>query len=132
MQPVLLHGHASSPNPVKVAIVLEYLKIHYHIKIWDISDDPKQGVRGTDFAKLSPNGRVPVIEDPNTGVKVWESGAIINYLKRQYDLSNILGRPSLQGQADLEQWEHLLVTTVGPMSGQMTWFRLVANPSFLL
>ena len=124
MKSILLHGHVSSPNPLKVAIALEYLGVPYEVKIWDISGDPHRGVKGEDFNKISPNGRVPVIEDPNTGVKVWESGAIINYLKRQYDSSNVLGPrgSSLKDQADLEKWEHLLVSTVGPMSGQMTWF----------
>ena len=29
------------------------------------------------------NGRVPAIEDPNTGVVIWESGAIVEYLVDQ-------------------------------------------------
>jgi glutathione S-transferase len=34
---------------------------------------------------------VPALEDPNTGVVSWESGACMNYLRRVYDKSNLLG-----------------------------------------
>lgn len=37
------------------------------------------------FEKLNPNGRVPAIEDPNHGVVLWESGAIVEYLCDHYD-----------------------------------------------
>jgi glutathione S-transferase len=125
MKPLLLHGHASSPNAIKVSITLQYLELPYEIKIWELGDDPHLGVRGEDFAMVSPNGRVPALADPNTDVLVWESAAIINYLKRRYDRSNILGPrgSSFQAQADLDQWEYLLVTTVAPMTGQLVHFR---------
>ena len=125
MKPLLLHGHATSPNPLKVAIVLQYLRVPYEVKIWEFGDDPRRGVKGEDFAQISPNGRVPAVQDPNTGVLVWESGAIINYLKRQYDRDGILGPkdPSPQALAELEQWEYLLLTTLGPMTGQLVWFK---------
>lgn len=120
----MLHGHATSPNPLKIAIALQYLQIPYQVKIWEFGDDPRRGVKGEDFASISPNGRVPALQDPNTGVLVWESGAIMNYLKRQYDKNGILGpkNPKPQDQADLEQWEYLLLTTLGPMTGQLVWF----------
>ena len=125
MKSLLLHGHATSPNPLKVAIVLQYLHVPYEVKIWEFGNDPGRGVKGEDFARISPNGRVPAVQDPNTGVSVWESGAIINYLKRQYDKDGILGPkdPTPQALADLEQWEYLLLTTLGPMTGQLVWFK---------
>lgn len=125
MKPLLLHAHATSPNPLKIAIACQFLQVSYEIKIWDFGPDPRRGVKGEDYAKICPNGRVPALEDPNTGVVVWESGAIMNYVKRQYDKDNILGPngSTPQDQADLEQWEYLLLTTLGPMTGQNVWFR---------
>lgn len=40
------------------------------------------------FESVNPNGRVPAIEDPNTGMVLWESGAIIDYLLDTYDKEN--------------------------------------------
>ena len=37
------------------------------------------------YEALNPNGRVPTIIDPNTGITLWESGAIIQYLAETYD-----------------------------------------------
>jgi glutathione S-transferase len=36
----------------------------------------------------SENGRMPALEDPTTGVVSWESGAIMNYVRRVYDKDN--------------------------------------------
>lgn len=37
------------------------------------------------FVNINPNGRVPAIQDPKTGITLWESGAIIQYLVNEYD-----------------------------------------------
>jgi glutathione S-transferase len=37
------------------------------------------------YVLINPNGRVPAIEDPNTGITLWESGATIEYLIETYD-----------------------------------------------
>lgn len=86
---------------------------------------------------------MPVLVDPNTGVTAWESGAIINYLRRQYDVSDdnssdrsVLGphgsgpdgKITAQDRVDLDKWECLLMTTTGPMSGQVAWFRHYHQP----
>lgn len=133
LKPLLLHAHPTAPNPIKIAIALECLRIPYTIKIWEFNDNPRTGVKGEDFIKINPNGRVPALEDPNTNVTSWESGAILNYLKRQYDPTNILGPEPLteQAKADLEAWEYLLVTTLGPFTGQVVWFKCVRVLSFL-
>ena len=34
---------------------------------------------------VNPNGRLPAIKDPNTGITLWETGAIIEYLIETYD-----------------------------------------------
>lgn len=37
------------------------------------------------YTDINPNGRLPAITDPNTGITLWESAAIIEYLLDQYD-----------------------------------------------
>ncbi|OAP62040.1 hypothetical protein AYL99_04243 [Fonsecaea erecta] len=120
IKPLLLHAHHNGPNPIKIAIALEFLQVPYTLRLWQGGDDPEHGVKGTAFLKINENGRVPALEDPNTGVTSWESGAVMNYIRRVYDKDNKIGPrgDTEQDRVDLEKWEYLLLTTLAPMSGQ--------------
>jgi len=67
LKPITLHGHAGGPNPWKVALMLEELGVPYETKLWEFPN-----LKKPDFEKLNPNGRTPAIEDPNTGITLWE------------------------------------------------------------
>ncbi|KAK3615987.1 hypothetical protein LTR56_026263 [Elasticomyces elasticus] len=123
-QVVLLHAHESGPNPIKVAIVLELLSVPYTLKMWQFGDGPN-GVKGDAFLAINENGRVPALEDPNTGVVAWESGAVINYLLTEYDHDGKLGPKdaSKQARVDFDKWIFFLVSGMAPMLGQVNWFR---------
>ncbi|KAI4248155.1 MAG: hypothetical protein L6R42_009408 [Xanthoria sp. 1 TBL-2021] len=124
MKPLILHGHHTGPNPYKVNLVLEYLKLPYDYKLWVLGDGPK-GVKSAEFLKINENGRVPALEDPNTGVVSWESQAVINYLLRVYDKSHTLSPgpdASEQDRVDYDKWTAFLTTTFGPMMGQRNWY----------
>lgn len=126
MQPLLLHAHASGPNPIKIAIALEALNTPYNVKLWEFGNDREKGVKGEVFLRINENGRVPALEDPNTGVVSWESGACMNYVRRVYDKENFLGpKGSEQDIVDFEKWEYFLLSTLGPMTGQTNWYRYV-------
>ncbi|OAA50912.1 glutathione S-transferase [Beauveria brongniartii RCEF 3172] len=45
-------------------------------------------VKSPPFTDLCVNGRVPALEDPNTGIALWESGAILEYPVETYDTSS--------------------------------------------
>ncbi|MCJ1228526.1 hypothetical protein MMC12_005187 [Toensbergia leucococca] len=125
METLILHSHESGPNPYKVAILCEALKLPYHIKLWEFGD-ADNGVKGPIFTKINENGRVPALEDPNTGVVAWESGAVINYILREYDTTHALfPGPSSPKQVhvDFDKWIFFLVSTMGPMMGQTNWYR---------
>lgn len=112
-----LHAHKTGPNPYKVSIVLELLSLPYDVKVWEFGDNPKNGVKGKTFLALNENGRVPTLEDPNTGVVSWESAAIINYLLRVYDKQNKYGAgKSEQEQVDYEKWISVLISTFVSLS----------------
>lgn len=133
IKPVILHAHATGPNPIKIAIALESLGVPYTVKSWDFSDNADTGVKGSTFLKINENGRVPALEDPNTGVVSWESGACLNYVRRVYDNGNTIGPPgdSAQDLVDFEKWEYFLLSTLGPMTGQTNWFRFVLRVWFV-
>ncbi|KAF5020607.1 hypothetical protein F66182_7356 [Fusarium sp. NRRL 66182] len=125
LKPLLLHAHSAGPNPFKVAIVLEALGLPYNVKLWQIGDGPN-GVKGSKFLAINPNGRVPALQDPNTNITSWESMACINYLLRVYDKDNKLGpreEDGEKGRVEVDQWVSFLITTMGPMLGQCNWFR---------
>ena len=57
------------------------------------------------YQSVNPNGRVPSIEDPNTGITLWESGAIIQYLLENYDKQNKLSYgDKVPEKYQLNQW----------------------------
>lgn len=60
MKPLTLHAHSTGPNPYKVAIVLEALKLPYEVKMWEFGDS-ENGVKGPVFTKINENGRVPAL-----------------------------------------------------------------------
>lgn len=119
LKPLTLHAHATGPNPYKVAIALEVLDLPYVVKLWDFGDDSEKGVKGAKFLAINENGRVPALEDPNTGVVAWESQACLNYLERVYDKRHVLGMPdeaSEQEKVDYDKWNAFLISTLGPMA----------------
>lgn len=67
VKPIVLYSHATGPNPWKVAIILEELKIPYETKFLEFPE-----MKQEPYESLNPNGRVPAIEDPNTGINVFE------------------------------------------------------------
>jgi glutathione S-transferase len=77
-QPLVLHSNRFGSNPWKVAIVLEELGIpyeHHFIPFSEMKSEP--------FVSINPNGRVPALEDPNTGLVMFEVslsfGFVISY-----------------------------------------------------
>lgn len=116
-QPITLYGHRGGPNPWKVAILLEELKVPYINKFMEMADLKKEP-----FETINPNGRVPAITDPNTDVTLWESGAIIEYLIDTYDHTAALTYTSSPERYQVKQWLHFQMSGQGPYYGQAAWF----------
>ena len=111
------------PNPLKVAILLELLKIPYEVKKW-VSGSGTKGVEGPAFTKINPYGRTPALEDINTGIVVWESGAVLEYILRTYDGENLTGpAPSGQDKVIFDEWNQVLLTGLAPAMGELAYFR---------
>ena len=118
LKPIVIHGNGG-PNPTKVIVLLEVLGLPYTALNVAFSD-----VKGPSYTALNPNGRLPTIEDPNTGIKVWESGAIVTYLINTYDRDHKFSFEANTPDAwHAQQWLHLQATGQGPYYGQAVWFK---------
>ncbi len=123
LKPLILWGVEHGPNPWKVAFALDELAIPYTHRIIDFAD-----TKTRPFIDLCVNGRVPALEDPNTGLTLWESGAILEYLVETYDADADADGHRLsfpRGTPDYfraKQWLHFQVSGQGPYFGQAVWF----------
>jgi glutathione S-transferase len=119
LKPIILYGGLLGPNPPKVAILLGELGLPYETKQIPITE-----VKGPEYTKINPNGRLPAIEDPNTGITIWESGAILEYLVAEYDKDYKLSFPA--GTPEFyhaKQWLHFQMSGQGPYYGQVFFFK---------
>ena len=118
IRPIQVWGDAG-PNPRKVAIILAELDLpHETISI------PVEDVKKPDFLAINPNGRIPAVHDPNTGLTLWESGAIIEYLIECYDPEHRLSfTPGTPDSYHAKQWFFFQATGQGPYYGQASWFK---------
>ena len=117
LKPIKVWGQGG-PNPPKVAIILEELGVPYEEVAIPYSD-----IKQPEYLAINPNGRLPSIQDPNTGITLWESGAIVEYLIERYDTSHKLSFE--QGTPEYyhaKQWLFFQTTGQGPYYGQAAWF----------
>ena len=101
---------ASTPNGVKVSIMLEELGVEYKVRPVNLAaGEQKQD----GFLKINPNGRIPAIIDHDNGdFAVFESGAILIYLAEKY--GKFLPKDE-QKRSQVIQWVMFQMSGVGPM-----------------
>lgn len=119
LKPLVLYGeHLGPPNPLKVMIILKELGLPFETK-----DVPFSEVKNPEYIAMNPNGRIPILYDPNTDFTIWESGAIIQYIVAEYDTSHKLSFPVGTKESHLlNQWLHFQMSGQGPYYGQAFWF----------
>ena len=117
MKPIILWSHHQGPNPWKCALVMEELSIPYENRFLNFKE-----VKEPPFLAVNSNGRVPAIEDPNTGLVLWESGAIVEYLVETYDKENKISFADFTNKYLCKQWLHFQMSGQGPYYGQAVWF----------
>ena len=111
---------ADTPNGVKVPIALEELGVPYRMHRVNLGANEQ---KRREFLRLNPNGRIPVIVDPDgplgMPLSVFESGAILWYLAEKF--------PGLMPADPIEriralEYTFFQVGGIGPMFGQAGWF----------
>ena len=101
---------ADTPNGKKISIMLEEIKYDYKITKVNIFKDEQFT---TEFKKLSPFSKIPVIKDHKNDNIIFESGAILIYLAEQSGKFY-----SQEKRTIINQWLMAQMAYVGPMLGQ--------------
>jgi len=103
-----------SPNPMKVALLLEEAGLSYE----PTPVDTRKGEQfSAEYLALNPNGKVPAIVDD--GTTVFDSNAILLYLAEK--TGKFL--PASSNRGELLSWLMFIATGVGPFSGQAVHFK---------
>ena len=105
-----------TPNGHKISIMLEEIGLDYEVHAINIGKgeqhDPK-------FIEISPNNKIPAILDRDNGLKLMESGAILQYLAKK---SGQLMPEEDSEYWNMQQWLMFQKASVGPMFGQVHTF----------
>ena len=101
---------ADTPNGKKISIMLEEVGYDYKVTKIDLGNNDQFK---SEFVKISPFSKIPVITDHENNESIFESGAILIYLAEKsgkfYDKKERL---------KINQWLMAQMGTVGPMIGQ--------------
>ena len=101
---------ADTPNGKKISIMLEEIKFDYKVTKINIFKDEQFK---SEFKKISPFSKIPVIIDHDNNTSLFESGAILIYLGEKS------GKFYNKDQRVLiNQWLMAQMGYVGPMLGQ--------------
>ena len=107
---------SGTPNGWKVSMALEEMGLDYHVNLINLG---KGEQRDPEYLKICPNGRIPAIVDTDTGISIFESGAILIYLAEK---CGKLMPTDLKGRYDVMQWVMFQMSGIGPMQGQAVAF----------
>lgn len=111
----------ATPNGRKASIMLEETGLPYDVHIVDIE---RGGQHSPEFRALNMNGRIPVIVDRANGRTIFESGAILSYLAEK---SGRFNPPTREARIETLQWLFFQVGHIGPMLGQLWYFKHSAS-----
>jgi len=105
-----------TPNGHKISIMLEECALDYRTIAIDIGrgDQFKP-----EFLQISPNNRMPAIVDHDTGISVFEGGAILIYLAEK--CGKLLPVDD-RARFEVLQWLFWQAGGLGPMAGQLSHF----------
>ncbi|PIG93788.1 glutathione binding-like protein [Gloeocapsopsis sp. IPPAS B-1203] len=110
----------TTPNGRKASIMLEEVELPYNVHVIDIT---KNDQFTPEYVAINPNSKIPAIVDQDTGITVFESGAVLIYLAEK--TGKLLPTDQKQRFQVLE-WLMLQMGSVGPMFGQLNHFKKFA------
>ena len=101
---------SDTPNGKKISILLEEIGCDFKVTAIDLSKDDQFK---SDFKKISPFSKIPVIVDHENEKSIFESGAILIYLAEKYNKFY-----DVKNRNTINQWLMAQMGTIGPMLGQ--------------
>jgi GST-like protein len=111
----------STPNGLKVSIMLEEVGLPYRVHPIDLGKDEQFQAS---FLKISPNNKIPAIVDSDNGLHLMESGAILLYLAEK---TGQLWPQEFPAKWRVVEWLMWQMGGPGPFLGQVHHF-LKFNP----
>jgi GST-like protein len=110
----------TTPNGRKASVMLEEVELPYDVHKIDITT---QQQFTPEYIAINPNSKIPAIVDQETGIKVFESGAILIYLAEK---TGKLLPTEQKSRFQVLQWLMFQMGGVGPMFGQLNHFKRFA------
>ncbi|MBN3911468.1 MAG: glutathione S-transferase N-terminal domain-containing protein [Nostoc sp. NMS1] len=110
----------TTPNGRKASVMLEEVELPYNVHKIDIT---QQQQFTPEYIAINPNSKIPAIVDQETGIKVFESGAILIYLAEK---TGKLLPTEQKSRFQVLQWLMFQMGGVGPMFGQLNHFKRFA------
>jgi len=107
---------APTPNGYKVSCLLEMLQMPYEYELVNLLEKKQFSDQ---FKKISPNSKIPAIEDTKNNFTLAESGAIMIYLA---DKAGRMLPKSDTERYEVLQWLMFQMAHIGPMMGQANVF----------
>jgi GST-like protein len=122
--PIELHAF-DTPNGRKISVALEEMALPYVVRIVDLRKGEQSD---PEFLKISPNGKIPAIVDPEgpngKSVSVFESGAILIYLGEK---TGKFWPRDLEARIPVLEWLMFQHGGFGPIPGQVHHYVTVDN-----
>jgi GST-like protein len=106
----------STPNGRKISIALEEMGLPYNVITINIGKDEQFA---PNFLAISPNNKIPAIIDQDTGLSLFESGAILMYLA---DKTGKFWAQKAPEKWRVTEWLMWQMGGIGPMLGQVHHF----------
>jgi GST-like protein len=112
----------TTPNGHKITMFLEETGLSYRIVPVDLVKDEQFK---PEFLRIAPNNKMPaIVDDDAVGggepISLFESGAILLYLVEK---TGKLMPHDIRGRMDAMQWLFWQVAGLGPMAGQLIFFK---------
>jgi glutathione S-transferase len=129
---VKLYTSLMSSSARRVNLTVAHLGIAIDQKLIDL----RSQVDRAELAAVNPNAKVPALADPASGLALWESHAIMQYLCDRNPASGAELYPTdVVVRADINRWMFWvnahLGPAIGPINYEKMWKKFVEGPAAL-